>query len=90
MAMIAQPSDASFSEPVQMQIMQVLQTLSPEHLKSVLDFAEFLAQKTRSPEDFGGSELSALEAAGLVLGEVGDGPPDLSTNPKYMEGFGTT
>jgi hypothetical protein len=23
-----------------------------------------------------------------LLGSVKDGPPDLSTNPKYMEGFG--
>lgn len=88
MAMIAQPSDASSSEPVPMQIVQVLQRLSPEQQKSVLDFAEFLAQKTQPPETFAGLGLSALEAARLVMGEVGDGPPDLSTNPKYMEGFG--
>jgi hypothetical protein len=29
----------------------------------------------------------ALEARGLI-GFMTDGPPDLSTNPKYMEGFG--
>jgi hypothetical protein len=34
------------------------------------------------------SGMSALEAARLVMGVIGDGPPDLSTNPKYMEGFG--
>ena len=32
--------------------------------------------------------MSALEAARSIMGMVGDGPPDLSTNPKYMEGFG--
>lgn len=31
---------------------------------------------------------SALDAAWDVLEDVGEGPPDLSTNPKYMEGFG--
>jgi len=31
--------------------------------------------------------LSALELAGDLVG-CGEGPGDLSTNPKYMEGFG--
>lgn len=31
--------------------------------------------------------LSALDAAGPYVG-CGEGPGDLSTNPKYMEGFG--
>jgi metal-responsive CopG/Arc/MetJ family transcriptional regulator len=31
--------------------------------------------------------LSALELAGDLVG-CADGPPDLATNPKYMEGFG--
>ena len=31
--------------------------------------------------------ISALELAGDIVG-CGKGPGDLSTNPKYMEGFG--
>jgi hypothetical protein len=31
--------------------------------------------------------MSALELAGDLAG-CGEGPGDLSTNPKYMEGFG--
>jgi predicted DNA-binding protein len=31
--------------------------------------------------------MSALELAGDLVGR-GEGPGDLSTNPKYMEGFG--
>jgi metal-responsive CopG/Arc/MetJ family transcriptional regulator len=31
--------------------------------------------------------VSALELAGDLVGSV-EGPGDLSTNPKYMEGFG--
>jgi metal-responsive CopG/Arc/MetJ family transcriptional regulator len=31
--------------------------------------------------------VSALELAGDLVG-CGEGPGDLSTNPKYMEGFG--
>ncbi|MFT4046165.1 MAG: CopG family transcriptional regulator [Solimonas sp.] len=29
-----------------------------------------------------------LELAGDLIGSVKFGPPDLSTNPKYMEGYG--
>jgi predicted transcriptional regulator len=32
-------------------------------------------------------QVSALELAGDLVGRV-NGPGDLSTNPKYMEGFG--
>lgn len=31
--------------------------------------------------------MSALELAGDIVG-CGEGPGDLSTNPKYMEGYG--
>ena len=34
-----------------------------------------------------GSALEVLERLGLV-GMITDGPPDLSTNKKYFEGFG--
>jgi len=31
---------------------------------------------------------SVIEAAGDLVGSLDSGVPDLSTNPKYMEGFG--
>lgn len=33
-------------------------------------------------------KLSALDLAGDLVGSVRGGPPDLSTNPKYMKDFG--
>jgi predicted DNA-binding protein len=36
----------------------------------------------------GAPALSAYDLAKDLLGSVRGGPPDLSTNPKYMEGFG--
>jgi hypothetical protein len=38
-------------------------------------------KKTKRP-------LSALDLAGPLVGCVKGGPKDLSTNPKYMDGFG--
>ncbi|WP_420467595.1 CopG family transcriptional regulator [Panacagrimonas sp.] len=32
--------------------------------------------------------VSALELAGDLSGSIEGAPPDLSTNPKYMEGYG--
>jgi predicted DNA-binding antitoxin AbrB/MazE fold protein len=37
--------------------------------------------------DAGPTLYELLDKAGLI-GCIKDGPPDLSTNPKYMEGFG--
>lgn len=39
----------------------------------------------QTPERF----ISFAEAAAKYIGSVKGGPPDLSTNKKYMEGFGT-
>ena len=38
--------------------------------------------------DQGGMQGCRIAAAGDLIGFV-EGPGDLSTNPKYMEGFGT-
>ena len=34
-----------------------------------------------------GKHMSILDLAGDLAGRI-DGPPDLATNPKYMQGFG--
>ena len=71
--------------------MEELQTLSPTQQQEVLDFVEFLKNKQHKtfydeqPEESG---VSFLEAAGKYIGCLKGGPPDLSTNKVYMEGFG--
>ncbi len=67
-----------------------LETLSPDKQQEVLDFVEFLQSRANG---LGSLELnrltvSALEAAGDLVGCIEGGPSDLSTNKVYMEGFG--
>jgi hypothetical protein len=77
--------------PMEQQLMEAVRTLPPEQQQQVLDFAEFL--KTRkithpTAEQVEGQPMSALEAAGDLVGCLEGGPPDLSVNKKYLEGFG--
>jgi hypothetical protein len=70
-------------------IAEKLDTLPPEKQQEVLDFVEFLQAKfssNLSPVSDHQS-VSFLEAASEFVGCL-EGPGDLSTNPKYMEGFG--
>lgn len=56
--------------------------------EALADYRERAAKEKHVTEE---GEESALEAAirmGLRLGSIDDLPADLSTNPKYMEGFG--
>lgn len=69
-------------------VIKKLQSLSAEKQQEVLDFVEFLEAKVKREASVEASEAeSALEAAGDLVGCV-EGPEDLSTNKKYMEGFG--
>jgi len=66
---------------------ELLQASEQSHLsKSELvrrAIAAFVAQrKTTAPF------VSALDQAGELVGCFGGGPADLSSNPKYLEGFG--
>jgi hypothetical protein len=67
-----------------------LRVLPSDKQQEVLDFIEFL--ESRAGKQILPAKrwegMTALEAAQQVMGSVGDGPPDLSTNPKYMNGFG--
>jgi hypothetical protein len=67
-----------------------LRSLPPEQQQEALDFVEFLQTKHQnlSSGRTRWDGMSALEAARHVMGVVGDAPPDLSTNPQYMAGFG--
>ena len=80
-------------QPVQQRVLEALQSLSPLEQQEVLDFAEFLSSKrshTASNEQLDTTAVSFLEAASKYVGCLKGGPPDLSTNKEYMEGFGET
>jgi uncharacterized protein YfaQ (DUF2300 family) len=74
---------------IQQQVMATLQTLSSTEQQEVLDFAEFLKSKQELPSQQASEKpKSVLEVAGDLVGCLEGGPSDLSTNKKYMEGFG--
>lgn len=76
---------------VQEIIVEKLNTLPLEKQQEVLDFIEFLQaqmQKRDLPSQKWQPGVSALAAAQEFVGCV-EGPEDLSTNKKYMEGFGS-
>ncbi len=71
-------------------VIQKLQTLSPEKQQEVLDFVEFLQSKTlpeESSNEQGNESASFLTLAQKWVGCV-DAPSDLSTNKKYLDGYG--
>ncbi|RCJ31284.1 hypothetical protein A6769_31475 [Nostoc punctiforme NIES-2108] len=68
-------------------IAQKVLTLSKEQQQQVLDFIEFLQLKSLTVEfkHDDGRPMSALEAAGDLVGCVDSGPGDLSTNKEYLK-----
>ncbi|MGK7925391.1 MAG: hypothetical protein AB4290_09115 [Spirulina sp.] len=69
-------------------IAEKVKVLSSDRQKQVLDFVEFLLFKD-TPKEFkhpDGRPMSALEAAGDLVGCLDGGPGDLSTNKKYLQG----
>ena len=84
-------------ERIEQRVIEGLKALSMLEQQEVLDFVEFLQSKslrsrgqrrieTQPSEDERG--VSFLEAAERYIGCV-EGPGDLSTNPTYMDGYGT-
>jgi Protein of unknown function (DUF2281) len=72
-------------------IIEKLNTLPLEKQQEVLDFVEFLQARMGNkdlPPKKWPPGVSALTAAQEFAGCV-EGPEDLSTNKKYMEGFGS-
>lgn len=61
------------------------QELTPEEQKRLA--RELSEQKKATTQNDGRTLYDALAARGLI-GCITDGPEDLSTNPKHMEGFG--
>ena len=68
-------------------VLEKMLTLDSDRKQQVLDFVEFLQYRRHESWSDSG-EVSAWDAAQKVLGAMGEGPPDLSTNKRYMEGFG--
>lgn len=75
---------------IEQAVIEKLRVLPPDKQQEVLDFVEFLEgrAKQQEPNASRWTSITALEAAQSVMGVVGDGPTDLSTNPRYMDGFG--
>lgn len=71
-------------------VLEKLKTLPSDKQQEVLDFVESLQARLSLPETQQAEELmiSALEMAGDLVGCVKGGASDLSTNKRYMEGFG--
>ena len=76
---------------IEQTVVEKLKTLPPEKQKEVLDFVDFLQTKTMRGE-FKSQQrepvVSALTLAQKWVGCVQEGPSDLSTNKKYLEGLG--
>ncbi|OCR00678.1 hypothetical protein BCD67_11955 [Oscillatoriales cyanobacterium USR001] len=73
---------------LEQRISEKVKELSFDRQRQVLDFVEFLASKSpkvefKRPD---GTPMSALEAAGDLVGCLDSGLGDLSTNKKYLEG----
>jgi hypothetical protein len=72
--------------PNEQQLLDNFRDLPAVQQSQVVDFVEFLKAK-RSAAPAIPTGQSFLEAAGDLIGAL-EGPGDLSTNPKYFEGFG--
>jgi hypothetical protein len=74
---------------IEQAVLERLRTLPTHKQQEVLDFVEFLQTKAESETVISSEEskVSFLEAAREFIGSV-EGPGDLSTNPKYMQGYG--
>ncbi len=74
---------------IEQSVVEKLRVLPLNKQQEVLDFVEFLESKSNGHPSAAKrwEGMTALEAARKYVGTV-EGPEDLSTNPKYMEGFG--
>jgi hypothetical protein len=76
---------------IEQTVVEKLKTLPPEKQQEVLDFVEFLQSRTDRKESNSQeveSVVSALTLAQKWAGCLEGGPPDLSTNKNYMDGYG--
>jgi hypothetical protein len=75
---------------IEQTVIEKLKTLPIDKQQEVLDFVEFLQSKNHAQESKSQEEKPVVSALSLAQKWVGclEGPEDLSTNKKYMEGFG--
>jgi hypothetical protein len=75
---------------LEQQILEGVRTLPDTKQQEVLDFIECLKNTAPGEESMPHQPepISALTAAGDLVGCLEGGPPDLSTNKQYLEGFG--
>jgi hypothetical protein len=75
---------------IEQAIIEKLRSLPLDKQQEALNFVEALQidMKASSSTSSRWEGMSALESASEYAGCLEGGPPDLSTNPKYMEGFG--
>jgi len=67
-------------------LLDKFRNLTSEQQQTILDFVEFMyRKKTILPED---KEVSAYDLAKEWAGSVESGIGELSTNKKYLQGFG--
>ena len=71
---------------IEQSVIKKLRALPMDKQREVLDFTEFLEFKVLRNSSEG--LVSVLEVAGDLIGCLDGGPVDLSTNQKYMDGFG--
>jgi hypothetical protein len=75
---------------IEQQVAEHLRLLTSDRQQEVLNFVKSLLTDRRIEHPVEGWQpgMSALDISRDLVGCV-EGPGDLSTNPKYMEGFGT-
>jgi hypothetical protein len=70
------------------QVLDHLRTLTSAQQQEVLNFILFLNQQRLNTTSPATDSITFLTAAQRYVGCLEGDPSDLSTNPKYMEGFG--
>lgn len=74
---------------LEQQVIEEIRALHPEQQRAVLDFVKLLkAESAQTAVAAEPKRISFAEAAQKYRGCV-EGPGDLSTNPTYMEGYGS-
>jgi hypothetical protein len=69
---------------LEQQVLEKMRTLPPATQQEILNFVELVANRQSPPA----SSSTLLEAAQDLIGAISDLPPDLSTNPAYLQEFG--
>jgi len=69
-------------------LLDKFRNLSIEQQQTIIEFVEFMNSKKSKPQSTENQEVSAYDLAKEWAGCVESGIGDLSTNKKYLQGFG--